>query len=155
MQYELYCTLATIGDVRNDFAISLIHPRKSQYYVVCANFTTPVFTQIESNDHKRKVDRLRLKITELAKVKASLERKLKESNDERDVLAIQNATMHATKNTNKVKLEGLKREVEIAQEHVSHLTDTVVTQTDEIYHLQEKLKTVEEELEVTKILVSS
>ena len=111
-----------------------------------------VYIQIENVEHEKKVERLNNRITELGKEKILLERKLKESNDERELLALQSVELRASKHTVKGKLEEMK---DVTEEHVSQLASVILSKSDEIFLLQEKLKEVEEQLEVIKIQVSA
>ncbi len=73
-----------------------------------------------------------------------------ESNNEREILALQSVELRASKHIYKGKLEKMEG---ITQEHVSHLASTIISKSEEILHLQIKLKDVEEKLEVTKFQV--
>ncbi len=72
----------------------------------------------------------------------SLERRLTESNSEREILALQSVELRASKHTYKGKLEKMES---ITQEHVSHLASNIILKSDEIFHLQGKLKDVKED----------
>ena len=111
-----------------------------------------VYIQIENMEHKKKVERLNNRITELGKEKILLERKLKESNDECELLALQSVELRASKHTVKGKLEEMK---DVTEEHISQLASVILSKSEEIFHLQEKLKEVEEQLEIIKIQVSA
>ena len=110
-----------------------------------------LYIQIENTEHNNKVERLNNRITELGKGKILLERKLKESNDERELLAVQNIELRASRHTVKGKLEEVK---DVTEEHVSQMASVILSKSEEIFHLQEKLKEVEEQLEIIKIQVS-
>ncbi len=110
------------------------------------------YIQIENIDHEKKVERLNNRITDLGKEKIVLERKLKESNDECELLALQSNELLASKHTVEGKLEEMKG---VTEEHVSQMASVILSKTEEIVHLQEKFKEVEEQLEIFKIQVSA
>ena len=94
-----------------------------------------LYIQIENTDQKKKVERLNNRITELGKEKILLERKLKESNDECELLALQNIELRASKHTVKGKLQEVKG---VTEEHVSQLASVILSKSEEIFLLQEK-----------------
>ncbi len=102
--------------------------------------------------------RLNNRITELGKANLSLKRKLKESNEERDVLAQQGVELRASKHNYKgqlEKFEDLKSKVGVTQEHLTQLANTIVSKSEENEQLKEKVKELKEELDVTNIQVSA
>ncbi len=118
-------------------------------FYVCNNAITPqIEREIEVKEHEKKVERLNSEVTELGKANLSLERRLRESNEERDVLSLQSVELLASKHSYKGQLD-------VTQEHLTQLTSTIMLKTEENEQLKEKLKTVEEELEITKFLVSA
>ncbi len=103
------------------------------------------------------MERLNKRITELGKANLLLERRLRESKEERDVLALQNVELRASKHIYKGQLENfhdLKSKVDVTQEHLTQLANTIVSKTDENEQLQDKLKDLKEELELIKLQVS-
>ncbi len=83
---------------------------------------------------------------------------MKESNEERDVLALQSVELRASKHIYKGQLEkfhDLKSKVGVTQEHLTQLADLIVSKTDKNEELKEKVKKLEEELEVIKFQVSA
>ena len=116
----------------------------------CVYYNDVVTPQIEVNEHECRVKRLNNRITELGKANLSLKRRLKESNEERDVLALQNVEFRASERNYKGQFR--KNKVDVTQEHLTLLANTIVSKTEENDLLQEKVK---EELEVTKFQVSS
>ncbi len=61
--------------------------------------------QIELKEHEKRVERLNNRITELGKANLSLKRRLRDSNEERDVLALQSVELRASKHSYKGQLE--------------------------------------------------
>ena len=119
----------------------------------CVYYNDVVTPQIEVNEHECRVKRLNNRITELGKANLSLKRRLKESNEERDVLALQNVEFRASERNYKGQFR--KNKVDVTQEHLTLLANTIVSKTEENDLLQEKVKELKEELEVTKFQVSS
>ena len=111
--------------------------------------------QIEVKEHEKKVERLNKRITELGKANLSLERRLRESNEERDVLALQSVELRASKHIYKGQLDKSRKcKVDVTQEHLTHLANTIVSKTEENEQLQQKIKDLKEELELVKLQVS-
>ena len=112
--------------------------------------------QIELTELRRKAESSKKLIKSLGKLKLSLERKLKRSNEEREELARENMELHISKHTIQGQLNkfgDLKTQVEATQENNAVLVQTVVTKTEENEDLQQKIKELEDELEVTKFQV--
>ncbi len=111
--------------------------------------------QIEVIEHEKKAKRLNNRITELGKANLSLERRLKESNEERDVLALQSVELRASKHIYKGQLDKSRKcKVDVTQEHLTQLANTIVSKTDENDQLQQKIKALKEELGLAKFQVS-
>ncbi len=88
------------------------------------------------------MERLNNRITELGKANLSLERGLKESNEERDVLALQNVELRASKHIYKGQLDkSRKNKVDVTQEHLTLLANTIVSKTEENDLIQVKIRT--------------
>ncbi len=111
--------------------------------------------QIEVIEHEKKVKRLKSRITELGKANLSLERRLRDSNEERDVLALQSVELRASKHIYKGQLDKSRKcKVDVTQEHLTQLANTIVSKTDENDQLQQKIKALKEELGLAKFQVS-
>ncbi len=114
--------------------------------------------QIEVKEHEKNVERLNKRITELGKANLSLERRLRESNEEREVLALQGVELRASKHIYKGQLEkfqDLKSKVDVTQEHLTHLANIIVSKTEKNEQLQQKIKDLKEELELATFQVCS
>ncbi len=98
------------------------------------------------------MERLNNRITELGKANLSLDRRLRESNEERDVLALQNVELCASQHIYK---GNLKNNVDVTQDHLTQLADTIVSKTEENDLLQGKVKHFKEELDLAKLQVCS
>ena len=112
--------------------------------------------QIELTELRRKAESSKKFITSLGKLKLSLERKLKQSNEERDELARENIELRTSKHTIQEqvnKFGDLKTQVEVTQENLAVLVQTVVTKTEENEDLRQQIKELEDELEVIKFQV--
>ena len=111
--------------------------------------------QIELTELRRKAESSKKFTTSLGRLKLSLERKLKRSNEEREELARENMELRTSKHTIRGQLNkfgDLKTQVEATRENLAVL---VVTKTEENEDLQQKIEELEDELQVTKFQVSS
>ena len=108
--------------------------------------------QIEVEELRNKIERSRTIITELGKTNASLETKLSTSmsNEERESLTRQNRELR-TVETFKERFDAF---VHGTQEHLAQLAGTVASKAVENEELNEKVKNLAEELELTKFQVS-
>ena len=87
----------------------------------------------------------------------SLERKLKQSNEEREELAQKNMELRTSKHTMQGQLNkigDLKTQVEATQGNLAELVQTVVSKTEENEDLKRKIKELGDELEASKFQVS-
>ena len=92
------------------------------------------------------MERLNNRVTELGKANLSLKRRLRESNEERDVLALQNVELRTSKHIYEGQLDkSQKSKVDLTQ-----LADITVSKTDENDQLQDKIMELKEELELAK-----
>ncbi len=107
--------------------------------------------QIEVKGLQTEIERLKTVITEVGKSNISLETKLRISIEERDSLTQQNRKLLTDKKVLKEKFDAFVHET---QKQLSQLTDTVASKTDEIEQLNETVKRMAEELELTKFQVS-
>ena len=98
--------------------------------------------------------RLNNRVTELSKANLLLERRLRESNEERDVLVQQSVELRASKHIYKGQLDKFRKsKVDVTQEHLTHLANTIVSKTEENDLLKQKIKDLKEELGLAKFQV--
>lgn len=108
--------------------------------------------QNEVEGLQNKIERFQSITTELGKTNASLETKLSTcmSNEEREGLTQHNRELLAVE-AFKERFDAFVYET---QEHLAQLTDTVASKAAENEKLNEKVKKLAEELELTKFQVS-